>query len=487
MNDSADTTDHDDTAATHDVIVVGGGPVGENVAQYVIESFTAESSVTPTVALVEAELVGGECSYWACIPSKALLRPLTVAGLAADLGGATSAPRLDVGTILSRRTQWVSDYHDEGQVSWAESAGITVVRGHARLSGDRQLQVTPERGNPRQLRARHAVVLATGSVPNVPDPYIDVHPWGSRDATGIREVPGSVAIIGGGVVACEAATWLAGLGAEVTMLVRGDRLLDSADPFAGEAVADGLRAVGVTIRFGTSAAACDRPGGRDTGVGRIHGGPVTLRVRDEDLVVDEVLVATGRRPRLDDVGLDSVGLTEQGVLQGRLPDWLYVVGDASGDAPLTHWGKYRARELGEQLAAEVRGMAAPARPSGEAPVPQVVFTDPQVATVGRTETQARHDGVDVVTARVPFNAVAGASLVRDHVAGTAQLVVDRSTATVVGATFVGPEAGELLHAATIAITAQVPVPVLRRAVPAFPTASELWLRLVESLPQELRH
>lgn len=472
-------------AEEFDVVVIGGGPVGENVAQYVLESGADHSSEPVSVALVEAELLGGECSYWACIPSKVLLRPLAMAATAADQGGSLAGTRLDRDALLARRDTWVSDYHDDGQVSWAESAGITVVRGHARLAGERRVTVAGADG-PRELHARHTVVIASGSVPIVPDPFVAAHPWGSRDATGMREVPDSIAIVGGGVVACEAATWLAGLGSRVTMLVRGDRLLTSTEPFAGDAVAASLRGAGVEIRFDTPATGCRRPDVRDTGVGRVHGGSVTLETSDGELVADELLVATGRRPRLDDLGLDSVGLDVDAVLTGRMPGWLQAVGDTSGEPPLTHWGKYRARVVGERIGLAVRGLTPPPAPPS-APVPQVVFTEPQVAAVGRDEDGAREDGIDVVTTRVPFDGAAGGALQRDHVSGTAQLVVDRANGTLVGATFVGPEAGELLHAATIAITGELPVSVLRHAVPAFPTASELWLRLVESLPAELRH
>lgn len=469
-----------------DVVVVGAGPVGENVAQYVIEYGESDRGETGlTVAMVEAELLGGECSYWACIPSKVLLRPLAVAATAADLGDATSRPGIDRDALLARRDDWVSHYDDRGQLDWAESAGITVVRGTGRIAGERRVTVDDGNGQ-RELRARHAVVLATGSAPTVPEPFVTAHPWGSRDATGVLEVPDSIVIIGGGVVACEAATWLTGLGTAVTMLVRGDRLLESTESFAGEAVTEALRGSGVDVRFATSATDCRREDARDTGIGRIHGGAVSVETPDGVITAAELLVATGRRPRLDDVGLESVGLDGKAVLRGQRPAWLHAIGDASGEAPLTHWGKYRARVLGEQIAATARGRTPPAGRE-LAPVPQVVFTDPQVAAVGRTESGARAAGIDVVTTRVPFNGAAGSSLLRDHVPGEAQLVVDRSSGVVVGATFAGPEAGELLHAATIAITGQLPVAVLRHAVPAFPTASELWLRLLESLPRELRH
>ena len=375
-----------------DIVVIGGGPVGENVAQYAIE----ESGLTAII--IEGELLGGECSYFACMPSKALLRPLDVRQSAAHLGGIT----------------------------------------------------TPD-----------------------------------IDATGVKEVPQRLIVIGGGVIACEAATWMAALGSRVTMLVRGHQLLDHNEPFAGELVGDALRAAGVDIVVGVDVTACTRNDARDTGIGRVHGGAVTVTASTGTYEADEILVATGRRPRLGDVGLEGIGVTPDDVRSGTLPTWLHVVGDASGEAPLTHWGKYRARVLGEQLAAEATG-EQPASAPASVPVPQVVFTDPQVASVGMTEAEAREAGHDIAVARVPFSSAAGAALLRDDATGSAQLVVDKTTGRVLGATFVGPETAELGHGATIAIVGAVPVHALRHAVASYPTSSELWLRLLESLPRELR-
>ncbi|GAB95003.1 dihydrolipoamide dehydrogenase [Kineosphaera limosa] len=455
-----------------DVVVLGAGPAGENVAQYATEDTEL------TCALVEGELVGGECSYYACMPSKALLRPLEIAATAGQLGG-LRRPEVDVAGVLARRDYWVSRYDDAGQIAWAESTGLQVVRGHGRLAGERLVVVGDQR-----LRARHAVVIGTGSVPVIPPVYAQVSPWTSRDATGVVEIPQRLVVVGGGVVACEAATWLAGLGSAVTMLVRGDRLLPGQEPFAGEAVLAALTAAGVTVHRQTDVQACRRESPRETGLGRIHGGPLTMQTSAGPIVADEILVAVGRRPRLRDLGLESVGLTPDDVLAGRLPDWLSAVGDASGEPALTHWGKYRARVLGEQIAAAALGRAA--SPEVEAPVPQVIFTDPQVAAVGLTQESARSSGLDIAIARVPYASAAGAALLRDEVPGTAQLVVDRASGAVVGATFVGPDAGELVHAATVAIVTGAPVRLLRHAVPSYPTASELWLRLLEDLPRDLR-
>lgn len=445
----------------YDFIVIGAGPVGENVAQYATE----HSGLT--AVLVESELLGGECSYYACMPSKALLRPIEIASDTKHLDGVTDAG-VDLDGLLKRRDYWVSNYDDSGQVKWAEGAGLAVVRGSGRLTGERTVRV-----GDRTLSARRAVVVATGSTPVVPPEYADVAAWGSRDATGVQEVPERLVIVGGGVVACEAATWMAALGSRVTMLVRGDRLLANQESFASEVVLAALQDAGVDVRLGAEVTGCARPDARDTGLGRVHGGVVTVTLGDDTVEADEILLAVGRRPRLAELGLDELGL---GTDPAKWPDWLVAVGDASGEAPLTHWGKYRARVIGERLA------GGPAKEPDDVPVPQVVFTDPQVAQVGPL-TSALPDA-EVV--RVPFNAAGGSALLRDDVTGWAQLAVDRSTRTVQAATFVGPQAGELLHAATIAIVGRVPVATLRHAVPSYPTASELWLRLLEELPREMR-
>jgi dihydrolipoamide dehydrogenase len=278
---------------------------------------------------------------------------------------------------------------------------------------------------------------------------------------------------------------MAALGSAVTLLVRGPRLLGRLEPFAGDAVLAGLRDRGITVRLGTTVDGVRRGDAAATGTGRVHGGAVTLATSAGEVEADELLLAIGRVPRLDDLGLDTVGLTADDVTGDRMPAWLHAVGDAAGGPPLTHWGKHRGRVVGARIAAAADGAVA-WEPDREAPVPQVVFTDPEVASVGLTEAQARDAGHDVVVSRVPSRSAAGTGLLRDHVAGECQLVVDARSRLLLGATFVGPEAGELLHAATVAVVGGVPVHVLRHAVASYPTASELWLRLLEELPPSFR-
>ncbi|QIS15877.1 dihydrolipoyl dehydrogenase family protein [Nocardia arthritidis] len=468
----------------YDVIVLGGGPAGENAAAYAI------AGSTRTAAIVERELVGGECSYWACIPSKALLRPGHVLAEARAMDG-LDATGLDIAAVLRRRDEFVHNHDDASQVEWATGNRIDIVRGSGRLAGPRLVEV-----GGRTLRARHAVLLATGTTANVPDiPGLRAAlPWISRDATNLHEVPGRIVIVGGGVVACEAATWLAALGAEVTLLVRGKSLLGAVEPFAGERVAAGLAEAGVRVRFGAAPVSVDRPAAKDTGEGWIHGGPVSVRVRDAqgeaELIADEILVAAGRTPATAGLGLETVGLPEGYVsvddhltVTGVDGEWLYAVGDLNHRALLTHMGKYQARVCGDVIGARAEGrpLNGPrySASADNGQVPQVVFTEPEVAAVGLTEAAARDAGhaVEVVDLDI---AVAGTALARNDFAGHAKLVIDAATDTLLGATFVGPDMGEQLHAATVAVVGRVPLETLWHAVPAFPAASEFWLRLLEA-------
>lgn len=466
-----------------DVIVIGGGPVGENAASYAI----ADSD--RTAVIVEHELVGGECSYWACMPSKALLRSGEVFDSARKMPGVRELigdRSLDVEAVLARRETFTHSLDDSSQVEWAESAGISIIRGSGRLTGTKTVDV-----GGRTLTARHAVVLATGTtaaVPNTPG-LRDALPWISRDATNMHEVPSRVAIIGGGVVACESATWLLSFGAEVTMIVRGSALLASGEPFASDLVADALRARGAQIRFDAEVTNVSRPDARDTGVGKIHGGPVELTFGGERITTDEVLVAAGRRPASGDLGLSTVGMVDgkyvdtDDQLSVAGTEWLYAAGDINGRAPLTHMGKYQARIAGDVIAARAEGKPLHGKrftaSADHGMIPQVVFTALEVASVGRTEKQAREAGIDVEILGVDI-AVAGSSLQQDDYSGHAQLVVDKAADVIVGATFVGPRVAELVHAATVAVVGKVTLDELWHAVPSYPTVSEVWLRLLES-------
>jgi pyruvate/2-oxoglutarate dehydrogenase complex dihydrolipoamide dehydrogenase (E3) component len=466
-----------------DVIVIGAGPAGENVVDRAVRGGLS-------AAVVEQHLAGGECSFYACIPSKALLRPMELAaevGRVPGLASALTGP-VDVDAVLARRDWAVADLDDAGQVSWLESVPAQLVRGRGRLVGDRLVEVATADGGSMRMRARHAVVLATGSVPVIPPipGLADARPWLSRDATTVREVPARLAVLGGGVVACEMAQALHFLGArETTMLVRGDGLLGRVEPFAGELLADSMRDRGIGVRLGADVTQVDRKTG---------GGPVTVHLAGGETVeADELLVATGRRPATADVGLDTVGLDDNGRpvqvddslrASGVDGGWLYAVGDVNGRNLLTHMGKYQGRICGDVVAAraagrpdDLPGMRDTADGRG---APQVIFTDPQVCAVGRTEAAARSEGFDVRVVDYDMAGVSGAYLQADGYVGRAKAVVDERRRVLLGITFAGPAVAELLHAATIAVNSEITLDDLWHAVPAFPTVSEIWLRLLET-------
>lgn len=461
----------------YDVVVIGAGAVAENVADRAVQGGL-------TAVLIESELVGGECSYWACMPSKALIRSGLALRAAQRVSGAAEAAtgELDVAAVLARRTRITHDWDDSSQVEWMQGAGIDLVRGHGRLAGEKRVTVSAPDGGERTITARHAVVVSTGSDPMLPDipGLLDSNPWTPRDATSARVAPASLAIIGGGVVAVEMATAYASFGTTVTVFARSG-LLTGQEDFAGEAVAKGLRSLGVDIRRAGPAR-----------VERTEQG-VTVHSDGEPVTADEVLVATGRVPRTSDIGLESVGLaagewlTVDDTLRVAGFDWLYAVGDVNHRALLTHQGKYQARAAGDVIAARATGNAVDDAPWGahvatadHAVVPQVTFSEPEVASVGLTATAARDAGFDIRVVDYDLGWVAGASLQADDYEGMARMIVDEKRGVVIGATFVGQDVAELIHAATIAIVGEVPLDRLWHAVPAYPTMNEIWLRLLET-------
>ncbi|MGY1439799.1 dihydrolipoyl dehydrogenase family protein [Streptomyces reniochalinae] len=473
----------EESGSLYDVLVLGAGPGGENVAD-------RARAAGLSAAVVESELAGGECSYWACMPSKALLRPVTAradAGHTWGLRRDRSLP-LDVQDVFAHRDEEASHWQDDGQVEWLASAGIDLVRGHGRLSGPRRVTVTQEDGTVRRLSARQAVVVVTGSRAVVPDlPGVaDARPWTSREATSASRVPDRLVVVGGGVVGVEMATAWAGLGSRVTLLARGSGLLPRMEPFAGELVADALRAAGADVRVGASV----------TEVARARpDGPVTVRTdAGQEVEADEVLFATGRAPRTEDLGLETVGLEPGAWLTVddtlRVTDvadgWLYAVGDVNHRALLTHQGKYQARIAGAAIAARAQGAVtadawgAHSATADHHAVPQVVFTDPEVTAVGLTADEAERAGRRVRAVDYDMANVAAAGLTRDDYAGRGRLVVDVEREVVVGATFVGSGLAELLHSATIAVVGEIPLSRLWHAVPSYPTLSEVWLRLLET-------
>jgi len=497
MSQSANTA-----SRTYDVVVIGAGAIGENLADRAVQGGLS-------AVVIESELVGGACSYWACMPSKALLRPGAALEAARTVPGAEGVPeRVDVEKTLASRDNFVSNWDDSGQVDWLSTAGIDLIRGTARIVGEREIEVrsgleqiglAPDQPEILTVHARSAIAVCTGTAPVLPpiDGLLESHPWTSAEATATQEIPEELLIIGGGVVGCEMATAFADLGSQVHLVVRGDNVLSGIDSFAGEAVADSLQQMGVDVRLNCEVTSCGQVGADPADLIMDDAtSPTGIRTKaalsdGSTIVADQVLVATGRKPNLPEISDVSIEKDEHGHLQldadmrAQGTDWLYVVGDASSRAHTTHEGKYQARMIGDLIVSRANGTAGEGGAGADLRAdamgaPQVIFTRPEVAHVGLTSDAAQEQGIDTRVFDQDLGAIAGAALHAHNYQGQVRFVVDAEKQVLIGVTFVGGDTAEMLHAATIAIIGEVPLARLWHAVPAYPTMSEVWLRFLEA-------
>ncbi|MEU4242728.1 NAD(P)/FAD-dependent oxidoreductase [Actinoplanes sp. NPDC026619] len=445
---------------TFDVVVVGAGPGGEVAAGRLAEAGLS-------VAIVEADLVGGECSYYACMPSKSLLRPGALLTEARRVPGVREAVTgsLDVAAVLRHRDEIVNNLDDSGQVPWLTDRGVQLFRGWGKLDGEKRVVVGDE-----VLEARRAVILAGGTTPTVPD--IDglaaANPWTNREATTAKEIPASLIVIGGGVVGAEMTQAYASFGTRVTLVEGEHRLLSREEEFACVQVTESLTEQGVDIRTGQTASSVRRDGDQ-----------VSVVLADgSTITADQVLVAAGRTPQSRNLGLDTDGYVRVDDRM-RVPgkDWLYVIGDLNGRALFTHMAKYQAAIAATDI---LGGDMVESHLADGPGSPRVIFTEPQVAAVGYTAAAAEQAGLTVRVVDVGTEANAGGAFTGGGL-GTCRFVVDEGKGVLVGATFTGSEVADFLQAATIAIVGEVPLRRLRHAIPSFPTRSEIWLYLFNEL------
>ena len=459
-----------------DVIVLGMGPGGEAAAWRLL-------AAGKRVAVVERELIGGECAYWACMPSKTLLRPPETKAEATRAAGVAS-PTLAWPEVAAYRDWMTRHLDDTAQAQSLERHGALVVRGSGRLDGPGRVRV-----DGRLLTAPH-VIVATGSDPRRPPvqglDQVGVEVWTNREATQLREVPGRALVVGGGPVGIELGQVLARFGASVTLVQAADRLIDREDPRVGELAAGALAADGIKVHVGRHV----------TRVARRDGATLVELDDHTTIATDVIVLGAGRRPRLDDLGLETVGVKVEGEGEGGRGgrgllvdehcravgtdvgaegEGLWAVGDVTGVALFTHVAKYQARVVADTICGRPRRVSYRG-------IPRVVFCDPELAAVGLTHNQAVAQGHDAVTATIGLaEAIARPWTYERDPRGELGLVADRRHRVLLGAWAVAPMAGEWIHQAALAVRAEIPIDTLLDGVAQFPTYSEAYLAALEHL------
>lgn len=445
-------------SSRYDAIVMGAGPAGEVVASRVVAQGLR-------VALIERELVGGECAYYACIPSKTLIRPAEVSGEAERVAG-VARPARQWSDIAAYRDFMIRKLDDTKQLEEYRAEGVDVYKGEARIDGPGRVQV-----DGRSL-STDRIIVATGSDPAIPpiDGLEEAGFWTNRQATTLSELPDSVIVVGGGPVGVELGQFFARFGTTVTLIHADEQLMSREEPAVGTLVMEALEADGIDVRVSAHAESVSRADGA-----------YRMRLSDgEEVSGSELLIATGRRARVEGIGLETVGIEpgKRGIEideRCRAGEGVWAVGDVTGVMPFTHVGMYQGRIVAEDIAGRH------ARASYGA-IPRVVFCDPEVAAVGLTLAQARDRGIELARSRVELREVISRPWTYEqNPRGELGLLADRRREVLVGVWAVAPLAGEWIHQAALAIKTEVPLAVLRDTVAQFPTFSEAYLKALEAL------
>jgi dihydrolipoamide dehydrogenase len=444
-----------------DVVILGAGPAGEVAANTLLKG-------GKRIALVEEEVIGGECTNWGCIPSKTLLRPTELKGQSTRAAGVRT-PELEWARLSAYRDFMVSNHDDSKRIAGYEKRGVTVVKGGGTIAGPGRVEAKG------RVLETDAIVVATGAdavIPPIPG-LAEIGYWTNREVTALTEIPESVVFIGGGVVSVELSQFLARFGSRVTIVQGPPRLADREDARIGELLGEILAGDGIELLLGK----------RAVGVRAESGERIVELDTGEEARGHELVVATGRRPRTQGIGLETVGVEpgKRGIEvdeRCRAADGLWAIGDVTGVAMFTHVGKYQGRIAAMDI------LGKPAQADYRA-VPRVVFTDPELAAVGLSEEGAREAGLNVLTATADLpTAIARPYTYEEDPRGTFSVVVDADRDVLVGAWAVAPLASEWIHTAVLAIRAEIPIPVLEDTIAQFPTFSEAFGFALRSLPKE---